>query len=370
MNTRASVPVVKLVLNRTGRLVKYRTDRLNMKMISTANVIRVLSATLLVAAVTTNASAQDKAPLKLELPAPTLKGTPEQLPVGPNIEPNSDKAPAALMISAGAKNVALGKTATSSVKPFTGELTQITDGKKEAFDYDTVEMKKGAQWVQVDLGQTYTIEAVAIWHDHRYIQVMHDVIVQVSDDPEFKTGVTTIFNNDTDNSSGLGVGTDREYFERHFGRAFDGKGAKGRYVRGYTKGSHLSALNCWQEIEVYAVPDAAKSRADFIAPTATAFVDPQLPVSSSSDLPTVSVETPAVPTAIPRLQTAATAAPSSAPEVASSVSVQPASPVSIAVSNVVTNNSTKVMVGGSAFLAFALCLIYVLKRNSHPVPNK
>jgi len=218
-----------------------------MKTMSQTNLIRVLCAAVLVAAnFASNVVAADKVPLKLELPAPTLKGTPEQLPMGPNIEPNSDKAPAPAMITSDAKN--------SSVKPFTGELSQITDGKKEAFDYDTVEMKKGTQWIQVDLGESFTIQAIAMWHDHRYIQVMHDVIVQVSDDPEFKTGVTTIFNNDTDNSSGLGVGTDREYFERHFGRVFDGKGAKGRYVRGYSKGSHLSALNCWQEIEVYAVP--------------------------------------------------------------------------------------------------------------------
>ena len=115
-------------------------------------------------------------------------------------------------------------------------------------------MKKGSQWVQVDLGEAFKIEAIAIWHDHRYIQTMHDVIVQVSDDPEFKTGVTTLFNNDTDNSSGLGVGTDREYFEMEFGRVAAGKGVKARYVRGYTKGSNQSALNCWQEIEVYALP--------------------------------------------------------------------------------------------------------------------
>jgi len=202
-----------------------------------------------------SAAAADKAPLKLDLPAPTLKGTPEQLPTGPNIEATSDQPPTPINISKDAENVALGKPVTSSVKPFTGDLEQITDGKKEAFDYDTVEMKKGSQWVQVDLGAPYAIEAIVMWHDHRYIQLMHDVIVQVSDDPEFKTGVTTLFNNDTDNSSGLGVGTDREYFERHFGRTFDGKGTKARYVRGYTKGSHLSALNCWQEIEVYAVPN-------------------------------------------------------------------------------------------------------------------
>jgi len=224
-----------------------------MRTIFSTTVLRVIAAATLLAA--TGVNAQEKEALTLQFPAPTLKGTPEQLPTGPNIEANSDKAPAARLIAKGAKNVALGKPGSTSARPFSEtQADALTDGKKEAFDYDTIEMKKGTQWAQVDLGESYTIEAIAMWHDHRYIQVMHDVIVQVSDDPEFKTGVTTIFNNDTDNSSGLGVGTDREYFERHFGRVFDGKGAKGRYVRGYTNGSHLSALNCWQEIEVYAVP--------------------------------------------------------------------------------------------------------------------
>ncbi len=200
------------------------------------------------------ADAKPTVPLTLKFPAHTLKGTPEDLPSGPNVEPLTDTAPAPLQVPKGVVNVALGKPVTSSVKPFTGELSQITDGKKDAFDDDAVEMKKGVQWVQVDLGQSFAIEAIAVWHDHRYIQALRDVIVQVSDDPEFKTGVTTLYNNDSDNSAGQGVGTDREYFENHFGRAMAGKGAKARYVRGYTKGGSLSALNCWQEIEVYALP--------------------------------------------------------------------------------------------------------------------
>ncbi|MDO8596807.1 MAG: hypothetical protein Q7R45_09305 [Sulfuricaulis sp.] len=193
-------------------------------------------------------------PLKLDLPPHTLKGTPEDLPAGPNIEPPSDKAPPPIQVPKGVKNVAAGKPVTSSVPPFLGELSQITDGKKEPFDDDAVEFKKGVQWVQVDLGQSFAIYAVAMWHDHRYVQAMHDVIVQVSDDPEFKSGVTTLYNNDVDNSSGVGVGTDREYFEMEFGRVAPAKGVKARYVRAYTKGSSQSALNCWQEIETYALP--------------------------------------------------------------------------------------------------------------------
>jgi hypothetical protein len=199
-------------------------------------------------------AAQEKEVLALKLPAPTLKGTPEDLPVSPNLEPLPDKPRPPFLSAKGVKNVALDKPVISSVKPFSGELNQVTDGKKEAFDYDAVEMKKGSQYVQVDLGEVYAIHAIVMWHDHRYIQVMHDVIVQVSDDSEFKNNVTTVFNNDVDNSSGLGVGTDREYFETHEGRIVDAKGVKGRYVRGYTKGGSLSALNCWQEIEIYALP--------------------------------------------------------------------------------------------------------------------
>jgi hypothetical protein len=200
--------------------------------------------------------ATDKVPLALQLPSPTLRGTPEDLPKGSNIEPISDKVPP-FMVPKGVTNIALGKPVTSSVPPFTGALTQITDGRKEPTDDDAVEFKKGSQWVQVDLGASVPLSAIVIWHDHRYLQVMHDVIVQVSDDPEFKSGVQTLFNNDMDNSSQLGAGTDREYFETNRGKIIDAKGVKARYVRGYTRGSSSGALNCWEEIEVYALPAGA-----------------------------------------------------------------------------------------------------------------
>lgn len=197
---------------------------------------------------------KDTEPLIMKLPIHTLKGTPSDLPTGPNIEPPSDIAPKPLQVPKGVKNVAAGRPVTSSVPPFLGELSQLTDGKMEANDEDAFELKKGVQWVQVDLGQSFAIHAVAMWHDHRYVQSVRDVILQVSEDPEFKAGVTTLYNNDTDNSAGQGVGTDREYFEMEYGRVVPAKGVKARYVRGYSKGSNQSALNCWQEMQVYALP--------------------------------------------------------------------------------------------------------------------
>lgn len=211
---------------------------------------------LLAGASTTATAADDKAlkPLPIKLPEPTLRGTPEDLPSGPNIEPPPKEAPAPFMAPEGAKNVALGKPVTSSIKPFTGELSQVNDGKKEAFDSDAIEMRSGSQWVQIDLGAPHLIYAVALWHDHRYVQITRDVIVQVADDPEFTQNVKTVYNNDRDDSSKRGAGTDKEYFETQFGKVIDAKGVKARYIRGYSKGTTLTALNCWQEFEVYGTP--------------------------------------------------------------------------------------------------------------------
>lgn len=214
--------------------------------------IKPLAACFIILAFPANGEGE-KEPLKLELPAPTFKGTPQDLPKGSMVEPLSDKPRPPFMVVKGVINAALGKPVATSVKPVVGEPGQITDGSKEASD-EVLEMRRGTQWIQVDLGGNHEIHAVVMWHDHSSLQVMHDVIVQVCDDPEFKTDVRTVFNNDLDNSSGQGVGSDREYFETHEGKLVDAKGVKGRYVRAYTRGGSLGPENAWQEIEVYAIP--------------------------------------------------------------------------------------------------------------------
>jgi hypothetical protein len=78
--------------------------------------------------------------------------------------------------------------------------------------------------------------------------------VQVADDADFTQNVRALYNNDYDNSAGLGVGNDKEYFENYEGRLIDAKGAKGRYVRLYSNGSTYSALNRYTEVEVYGLP--------------------------------------------------------------------------------------------------------------------
>ncbi len=199
--------------------------------------------------------AAELAPLPLQLPEAGYEGTPKDMPPDTTAEKPSGKPRAPFMAPKGAVNVASGKPVTSSdTSPISGELKQITDGKKQAWDENVVLLRKRTQWVQIDLGGEHEVYAILVWHEHKTPVVYRDVIVQVSDDPEFKTGVQTLFNNDQDNSSGLGAGTDREYFENYEGRLVDAKGTKARYVRCYSKGNTDHALNGYVEVEVYGLP--------------------------------------------------------------------------------------------------------------------
>ncbi len=206
-------------------------------------------------ALAARAAEAELAPLPLKLPIPAFMGTPTDIPLGDHIEKPSDKPRPPFLAPKGVQNLALGKKVTSSDKaPITGSLDLVTDGDKESNDNSFVELHRRTQWVQIDLEKRAKIYAILIWHAHNTYQVYHDVIVQVSDDPDFTQGVKTLYNNDYDNSSGLGVGTDKEYFETYEGRLIDAKGAEGRYVRCYSRGSTYSALNRYTEIEVWGIP--------------------------------------------------------------------------------------------------------------------
>ena len=207
------------------------------------------------------------APLPLRLPAPAFKGTPPEPPADTTALKPTGKPRPPFYAPGGVLNFARGKKVTSSDKaPITGALDLITDGDNEATDTSTVELHRRTQWVQVDLEQSVPIYAIALWHNHNTPGIYRDVVVQVSNDPDFIQDVTTLFNNDQDNSSGLGLGTDREYFETNEGKLIDAKGTKARYVRCSSKGSTDSALNVYTEIEVYALPPAPAAAGAQAAP--------------------------------------------------------------------------------------------------------
>jgi len=195
-----------------------------------------------------------KEELKLKLPKPMFVGTPTNLKSA-NLEVVTGKSRGPFMVPVGTKLLSAKKVVKASdMQPVIGELDMVTDAEKEGGDGYFVEIAPGKQWVQVDLGASYALHAVLLWHYHSQARVYRDVIVQVSDDKDFLKGVTTIFNNDHDNSSGMGIGKDKEYIEVAEGRLFDPKGLAGRYVRCYSNGNTSNDLNHYVEIEVFGTP--------------------------------------------------------------------------------------------------------------------
>ena len=191
-------------------------------------------------------------PLVLRLPDKAFTGTPKDLVLSGYVEPFPTEPRAPLQVPPGLTNIALGKLPTSSdTKASADTLLKVTDGDKGWNDEAISFLRKGTQWVQLDLGESVEVFAIVLWHAHNMPKVYQDVIVQAADEPDFKSGVKTLFNNDQDNTSGIGMGTDREYFETHEGRLINAKGVTARYLRFYSKGSTDSALNEYTEIEVY-----------------------------------------------------------------------------------------------------------------------
>ena len=238
-----------------GQVLVRLNDMMNSNLIRKHGLGRLSAFAAVLAALTLNGIGADTAPLELKLPIPAFMGTPTDIPVDEHIEKPSDKPRPPFMAPKGVTNVALNKKVTSSdASPVTGTLDLITDGDAESSDTTFVELHRKLQWVQIDLGADFNMYVIMVWHAHNTPQIYKDVVVQVADDADFTQNVRTVFNNDYDNSSGLGIGKDKEYFENYEGRLIDAKGEKGRYVRLYSKGSTFSALNRYTEVAVYGLP--------------------------------------------------------------------------------------------------------------------
>jgi hypothetical protein len=192
-------------------------------------------------------------PLEIELPKPMFAGTPRDARTANLEQPRGGPRPP-FLAPVGTTNVALGKPVSSSEEPVIGSLRLITDGDKEATEGSFVELSPGPQHVTIDLQERCEIYAVLVWHYHRWPRAYFDVVVQVSDDPAFKTAVKTIFNNDIDDSLGFGAGKELYYIETYEGKLMEGKGAQGRYVRLFSNGNTHDDLNHYTEVEVYGRP--------------------------------------------------------------------------------------------------------------------
>jgi hypothetical protein len=211
--------------------------------------LKMVSVAALAVIFASSALAEEMVKLELELPKPLFAGTPKSIKT-----PNLERKPTVIevMVPAGTVNVAAEKEVTGSDDfPVIGELEYITDGDKDGADGSYVELGPGVQWVQIDLGEKKTLYAIALWHYHAQARAYRDVIIQVADDADFIENVQTVFNNDHDNSAGIGIGKDKEYIETNKGKLVDAKGIKGQFIRLYSNGSTGSDMNHYIEVEVF-----------------------------------------------------------------------------------------------------------------------
>lgn len=197
------------------------------------------------------ADSSNLVPLDLKLPKPLFVGTPTNLRV-PNLEKPLGKPRPPFYVPKGTMLLSEGKTVTSTDDfPIIGEIDMINDADKEASDGSFVELGPFVQHITFDLAKKSEMYAVLLWHFHKQPRVYFDVVVQTADDADFTTNVQTLFNNDHDNSAGLGVGKEPHYIETSEGRLIDAKGVQGRYIRFYSNGNSDNDLNHYIEVEVY-----------------------------------------------------------------------------------------------------------------------
>jgi hypothetical protein len=78
-------------------------------------------------------------------------------------------------------------------------------------------------------------------------------VVQIANDPTFKEGVLTLFNNDYANKLHLGRGEDQEYHESFEGKLVSVNGTRARYIRLYSDGSSREPDNTYLTVEAYGI---------------------------------------------------------------------------------------------------------------------
>ncbi len=196
------------------------------------------------------------------LPKPVFEGTPVDVR-SPHREAYRGEGvpPPPLLVPEGTRLLSRGCPVTcNDGKAKKRDLALVTDGDKHFSPSSYLELAPGVRWVQIDLGTNAAVQAVCLWRERPEQCVCRDTVVQLSDDPAFARGVTTLFNNDYDNSAGLGAGSDKEYYEDHFGRRIAGNGAKARYVRVTSNGSTSDPYNRFTEVEVYGMLKADGDR--------------------------------------------------------------------------------------------------------------
>lgn len=184
------------------------------------------------------------------MPKPLFCGPPTRPDLPPNMKYGSGGVVLEVTIPARVALISRGAPVTSSDPAPLGELSLVTDGDKEGDDGYFVDIAPGRQWVQIDLGSPRELWLIWMWMYHKAGVWYKDVIIQMANEENFRDA-RIVFNNDHDNTSGMGRGDDESWIETNNGHPVRLNGITARYVRLYSNGRHCDDTNHWIEVEIY-----------------------------------------------------------------------------------------------------------------------
>lgn len=140
--------------------------------------------------------------------------------------------PPALTNVAQGKNVSIHGPTSGADRPASWLTDGITDsGKYVEISKDTEQNSTDPSYAQIDLGASYDIAKVEFWNYWDDGRTLIGLVILASEKGTFaEDDCTVIFNSDTENFFGFGVGTDASYKSVSAGLSVE-KAARGRYVR-------------------------------------------------------------------------------------------------------------------------------------------
>lgn len=140
--------------------------------------------------------------------------------------------PPALTNVAQGKNVSIHGPTSGADRPASWLTDGITEsGKYVEISKDTEQNSTDPSYAQIDLGTSYDIAKVEFWNYWDDGRTLVGLVILASEKGTFaEDDRTVIFNSDTENFFGFGVGTDTSYKSVSAGLSVE-RAARGRYVR-------------------------------------------------------------------------------------------------------------------------------------------
>ena len=142
----------------------------------------------------------------------------------------------------------------------TGHDQRLFDGVTDSAYPNFVDVGADSKFIVIDLGSAVMVDGLNVWRFYNDDRQYHDVVYQLSTTSDFSTDVTTVFNNDANNSNQQGTGSDQEYREGPLGRPVYFPPVRARYLRLWSRGNTVNNNNHYTEVEVYGMRNVAIGR--------------------------------------------------------------------------------------------------------------